>query len=239
MIEQRMKRTQKVGLLLIVLVLASGDLLHLRFNLVGQTVASAFLPERSAPGRASDASSETGDYVAPVDAAAASGALYSQRKLDFDQLQPLPPTLIDTETLWLARAVFSETKRREEQELVAWVIRNRVETQYRGRRTYRDVVLDPYQFSAFIPGTRTHRFYTGLDINARVPGWKTALSISYAVRHAPPTYRPFPSNTRHCFSEQSMVGRQQPRWAEGMHPVDPDREYRVQEHRFRFFTDVF
>ena len=48
------------------------------------------------------------------------------------KLTPLPPEMIDNETLWLARAIFSETKRPEEQILVAWVIRNRVETGYRG-----------------------------------------------------------------------------------------------------------
>ncbi len=68
-------------------------------------------------------------------------------------LLPAPADL-EEPTLWLARAIYSETKLPHEQELVAWVVRNRVETAYRGRRTYRAVVLDPYQFSAFQPRRR-------------------------------------------------------------------------------------
>lgn len=35
---------------------------------------------------------------------------------------------------------------------VAWVVKNRALTGHRGKHTYRDVVLDPKQFSAFNPG---------------------------------------------------------------------------------------
>ncbi len=50
--------------------------------------------------------------------------------VDVRRLPVLPPQelkKIDNETLWLARCIYSETKRPEEQELVAWVVRNRVE----------------------------------------------------------------------------------------------------------------
>ena len=52
----------------------------------------------------------------------------------------LPLEKIDSETLWLARAIFSETKRVDEQILVAWVIRNRVDTGFRGKRLLRAVL---------------------------------------------------------------------------------------------------
>ncbi|MDX1548438.1 MAG: cell wall hydrolase [Rhodothermales bacterium] len=151
---------------------------------------------------------------------------------------PISPALIDSETLWLARCIFSETKRPEEQELVAWVIRNRVDTGYRGQHTYRDVVLDPYQFSAFNPGTRTRLRYLALGPDAQVPGWRRALAIAYAVRHADAARRPFSGTTRHFYSERSMVGASHPAWAAGLHPVKPRRPVELDAKRFRFFEDV-
>ena len=60
----------------------------------------------------------------------------------------------DPETLWMARAIYSETNDSSEQVLVAQVIRNRVDSSYNGKTTYKDVILDPYQFSAFNPDYR-------------------------------------------------------------------------------------
>ena len=68
-------------------------------------------------------------------------------------IPPFSRDAVSEDVLWLARCIYSETKRAPEQELVAWVIRNRVETGYRGQRSYEGAVLDPYQFSAFNPGT--------------------------------------------------------------------------------------
>ena len=86
--------------------------------------------------------------------------------VDTRKITPLPVQklgTIDRETLWLARCVYSETNRPEEMELVAWTIRNRVETRYRGQSTYRGTVLDPFQFSAFNPGSSKRRHYLNLD----------------------------------------------------------------------------
>src|SRR5690554_6111993 len=108
--------------------------------------------------------------------------------VDVRRLPVLPPQelkKIDNETLWLARCIYSETKRPEEQELVAWVVRNRVETRFRGKSTYQEAVLDPYQFSAFIEGTSTRRFYSNLTPMSKYPGWQRALAIAYAVRTLP------------------------------------------------------
>lgn len=155
------------------------------------------------------------------------------------RLAPLPPEQIDTETLWLARVIFSETKRVDEQALVAWVVRNRVETRYRGKRTYQSVVLDPYQFSAFSPGNEKRAFYAGLTPHSRVPGWQTALKIAHAVRHADSNYRPFSTHTRHFYSERSMVRMRPPRWAEGLVPVKIGySSIDVDVRRFRFYEGV-
>lgn len=150
----------------------------------------------------------------------------------------IPPNLVDEETLWLARGIYSETKRPEEQELVAWTIRNRVETEYRGRASYREVVLDPYQFSAFNPDFERRYYYKNLDASYRDRGWQRAVSIAYHVRHADPELRPFPEETRHFYSERSMVGRTYPSWAQDLDPIRPER-HEIDEQRFRFFAGVF
>jgi hypothetical protein len=154
-----------------------------------------------------------------------------------ERLSPPPTDQIDSETLWLARAIYSETKRPYEQELVAWVLRNRVETRYRGKGTYRDVVLDPWQFSAFNPGPK-RRHYSGLTPTSRAAGWQTAIGIAHAVRNADEDLRPFSHNTRHFYSEISMVGRRHPSWARGKQPVTPERPVQINPKRFRFFDNV-
>jgi len=152
--------------------------------------------------------------------------------------QPSLPPKVGDATLWLARAIYSETKLPHEQELVAWVVRNRVETGFRGQSTYRDVVLDPYQFSAFNPGSSRRQFYTSLTTNTDLPTWQQALWIAYYVQHADSSYRPFSVETRHFYSEQSMQGRRSPGWARRGQFVTIGWDYRVDERRFRFYEEV-
>jgi hypothetical protein len=143
---------------------------------------------------------------------------------------------LDEDVLWMARCIFSETKRPEEQELIAWVLRNRVETGYRGKRSYRSTVLDPMQFSAFNANSPKRRYYAGLAPTSSARGWQTALRIAHEVYYSPETARPFSRKTRHFYSERSMVGRSQPVWADGKRPVSLDRD--VDPRRFRFFAGV-
>ena len=143
---------------------------------------------------------------------------------------------VTDEVLWLARVIYSETKRADEQELVAWVVRNRVETQYRGVRSYRDAVLAPWQFSAFNRNAPKRAHYTSLNKNTQVAGWKTAIDIAVDVVNAPDDRRPFAKTTRHFYSERSMVGRQHPEWANGKRPVALDRT--IDPRRFRFFSNI-
>ena len=206
-------------------------------NLFENALATALVP-----GNPVELAASTPPSVRPAikkSPAEIPGQLYADGRVAFEKLKPLPPEFIDDETLWLARCIFSETKRPEEQELVAWVVRNRVETSYRGKSTYRDVVLDPMQFSAFNDGSRKRVYYTSLLPGSSVPGWQTALRIAHDVRWGDPeAWRPFSSNTRHFYSEQSMVGQRHPEWAMGFNPVSPEREYTVASHRFRFFEGV-
>ena len=155
------------------------------------------------------------------------------------RLAPLPPEQIDTETLWLARVIFSESKRIDEQALVAWVVRNRVETTYRGKGSYESVALDPHQFSAFSSHSTKKNYYTGLTVNSNVPGWQTAIRVAYDVRHAEAQHRPFSPYTRHFYSERSLGENIAPAWASGRNPVEIRYDSIVSDHwRFRFFEGV-
>jgi hypothetical protein len=139
--------------------------------------------------------------------------------------------------LWLARCVFSESSEPHEQELVAWVVRNRVETHYRGQKSYRKVVLDPFQFSAFNPDALNRSFYMSLDESYRAPGWRQALRVSRTVLLADTTDRPFPVTTRHFYSEQSLADAVQPQWSVEQTPISL-ADQTVDERRFRFFDGV-
>lgn len=152
---------------------------------------------------------------------------------------PPPFSLADVsdDVLWLARCIYSETKRSDEQELVAWVVRNRVETEYRGESTYEDVVLDPYQFSAFNPNDPKRRLFTSLTPESDSPSFRSALQVAHRVYHARPSERPFSAKTRHFYSERSMVGRRAPNWADGHRPVRPVG-FTVDPVRFRFYSGV-
>ena len=144
---------------------------------------------------------------------------------------------VNDDVLWLARCIYSETKRAEEQELVAWVIRNRVETGYRGQSEYEAVVLDPYQFSAFNPGNPKRRLYTTLAPSADSPAFVRALEVAHGVYYAAGSARPFSQQTRHFYSERSMVGASHPNWSVGQAPVRPVG-FRIDPRRFRFYSGV-
>ena len=146
------------------------------------------------------------------------------------------PNTVNDEVLWLARAIYSETKRPEEQELVAWVIRNRVETEYRGQSTFQGAVLDPFQFSAFNPGSAKRRHYTGLTPASRARGWARAMEIAHDVYYAASEERPFPRQTRHFYSERSMLGGA-PDWARGKTPIRVTT-HRIDARRFRFYASI-
>lgn len=154
-----------------------------------------------------------------------------------DVIPAYSPDNVSDDVLWIARGVYSETKQPHEQELVAWVLRNRVETGYRGQNTYEGVVTDPYQFSAFNPGSSKRRMYTSLTPYSESAGWARAIEIAHTVYYSDQSFRPFPKKTRHFYSERSMVGGKVPNWAEGEKPVRLTG-YRVDPRRFRFYSGL-
>lgn len=178
-----------------------------------------------------------------IQASDTTGATYELLSAIYGYSQNMPDqasalSSIDEATLWLARCIYSETKVPHEQELVAWVVRNRVETEYRGRSSYEDVVLDAYQFSAFNPNAPKRSFYTNLTPDTQLPGWQQALTIAHYVRRADPAYRPFSIKTRHFFSEVSMPNNQFPYWVQQREHVSPGWNYTVDQRRFRFYAKI-
>lgn len=176
--------------------------------------------------------------ISPHQYVVVGGTRYSRPLSDWSTMPRVAPALLDDETVWLARCIFSETKDAREMELVAWVVRNRVETGYRGRTTYESVVLDPFQFSAFNEDAITREFYGSLEKEHQFLGWQEALRIAYLVKTDDGRRRPFSEMTRHFYSEVSMVGRTSPFWSSGYEPVTPPDEFGVDERRFRFFEDI-
>lgn len=140
------------------------------------------------------------------------------------------------EVVWLARCIYSESDRAHEQELVAWVVRNRVETQYRGT-TYREVVLENRQFSAFNNPTQRRKQILSLDHNSTFRPWRQALNIALNVYFAPSARRPFAQTVRHFYSPISMSGGRAPHWADRDKALSSAR-LGVDWRRFIFFNDV-
>jgi hypothetical protein len=140
------------------------------------------------------------------------------------------------EVLWLARCIYSESDHAHEQELVAWVVRNRVETRYRGE-TYRQVVLEDRQFSAFNAPTARRDYILSLNQNSPAPSWRRAMEIALRVYRANPQARPFEVTTRHFYSPVSMKDRKTPHWAVGAAPL-ASAAFGVEPDRFLFFDQV-
>jgi len=154
-------------------------------------------------------------------------------------IKPIHVANMDMETLWLARAMFSESKRSDEQELVGWAVRNRIESKFRECMTYEQCILDPFQFSAFLPNQRKMTFYTNLTETSTVVGWQKTIALAFYIRHADSTLRPFGRRVRHFYSEQSMVDPEvPPTWVKDLTPVVPRRSIQLDERRFRFYDGV-
>jgi outer membrane murein-binding lipoprotein Lpp len=113
--------------------------------------------------------------------------------------------------LWMTRALLSETKRPSEMPYIASVIRNRVETRYRGSETVKQVVLDQYQFSAFNPGRSSRSRYLRMDRStANGYLWDVARSVSEYAVTAPRAALPFTSCVTHFVYPNVL--KKSPKW---------------------------
>lgn len=156
-----------------------------------------------------------------------------------DSLKVTNRALHDEDVRWLARALYSETRNPLEMYYVGWVIRNRVELRFRGETTYKEVVLDPYQFSGFNPNRQSRYKYINLDVTdlrdpVRREKWHSALRTAIDVIDADPKDRPFTQNTLYFYSEISMPNGRKPHWENDLHRVHVPG---VQKVRFRFYAD--
>jgi hypothetical protein len=167
--------------------------------------------------------------------AAAQGPASPHLRSDIRPLHALTP-LEQDEVLWLARCLLSETNFAHEQRLVAWVVRNRVETRYRGDR-YREVVLEPMQFSAFNTPSARRDQILGLNQYSGDATWRQALDVALEVYQADASANPFAITTRHFYSPISMPGRREPPWSSSGNVVDVSR-HGVDPLRFRFFDGI-
>ncbi|MFT4604682.1 MAG: hypothetical protein ACI9W4_001415 [Rhodothermales bacterium] len=159
----------------------------------------------------------------------------AQSDTALERVNRLTPMAMD-EVLWLARGLYSESDRADEQELVGWVIRNRVETDFRGD-SYREVILEPRQFSAFNTPSERRDYILGLDQEDVVPSWMSALNVALEVHGSGASERPFPIETRHFYSPVSMVGGARPNWASAGTELS-STDLGVDPDRFRFFSGI-
>lgn len=143
----------------------------------------------------------------------------------------------DDEVIWLARAIFSETKDPGEMYLVAWVIRNRVNTEYLGDTTYKEVVLHKGQFSGLQKSDKQYHTNVNLSYFDTNKSWKDALDIAHEVFYASDSTRPLPQSVKHFYSPQSV--RRAPSWADDKklyHVIEQDNPNHPA--RFAFYDGV-
>mgnify|MGYP000694673711 CR=1 FL=1 len=117
-----------------------------------------------------------------------------------------------SEILWLARVIFSETKDAGEMKLVGWVVRNRVETEYRGT-TYEEVALSASQFSGLNQKDEQYSTNINMEYETKNKKWAKALLVADEIYFASEDKRPFPKNVKHFYSPVSVS--RTPKWTEG------------------------
>ena len=146
---------------------------------------------------------------------------------------------MEREVLWLARAVNSETKNRKagEMAMIACVIRNRVESNFRGATTYEEVVRAKNQFSGLNFGDRNYLRNISLDFEDTDPNWRNALRVAEVIYQTGDLICPvyFPETVRHFYSPVSMNFT--PTWAKGEKPVQVIGE-ELATARFVFYDGI-
>jgi len=110
----------------------------------------------------------------------------------------------NVEIEWLARLLYSETKRTDEMYYVGWAIRNRVDTCYRAGAecNYEGVALSPSQFSGMHPHL-DHNAYKNLAMNydvVGVPAWDEAVRVAREVYYADSSERLLAQDVIHFYS---------------------------------------
>ncbi len=115
-----------------------------------------------------------------------------------------------TEILWLSRVIFSETKDEDEMRLIGWVVRNRVDAEYRGA-TYEEVALSAYQFSGLNSRDAQYSINISMEYDTENKKWTKALEVANEVYFADEDERPFSEDVKHFYSPVSVS--KTPSWA--------------------------
>jgi spore germination cell wall hydrolase CwlJ-like protein len=147
-----------------------------------------------------------------------------------DSDDPSIETRDQGEILWLARAIYSETKNESEMRLVGWVIRNRVENMYWGATTYKEVVTQPKQFSGLNPADKQYVQNTSLTLSDTYEVWQKAIRIATEVFYADGSNRPFDRSVQHFYSPTVV---QAPHWAD-----NEKHAFTTTDNSFAFYKDV-
>lgn len=150
--------------------------------------------------------------------------------------QVIEQTIVDAdaeEILWLARVIHSETKDADEMYDIAWVVRNRVETNFRGD-TYEKVAKSKNQFSGLQPSDVHYRYNISRTYESTGEAWKNSVEVAKEVYNAPSSKRPFPITVRHFYSPVAVDA---PMWADHgeLHSEVIDPKGNV---RFAFYDGV-
>jgi len=137
------------------------------------------------------------------------------------------------EVLWLARILYSETKDVREMQDIAWVVRNRVETNFRGN-SYQKVATSKSQFSGLNSFDKNYMHNISRTYESTGMAWEHALEVATDVFYAPADERPFSITVRHFYSPISV---QAPTWT---HTGDPviERTDAKGNIRFAFYSGV-
>lgn len=123
------------------------------------------------------------------------------------------------EIVWTTRAILSETKQPEQMVLIGNVIRNRMDLSYRGKTSVKQIILDPYQFSAFNPNRSSRSRYIRLS-QEHVPDsvWQAAWTAARFVMQSPRKALPFRDKcVTHFVHPDALL--QVPRWTRVMEQV--------------------
>jgi hypothetical protein len=138
----------------------------------------------------------------------------------------------EREVLWATRAVLSETNNPREMLLIANVIRNRVDLGYRGRETAKEVILDPYQFSAFNPGREMRWRYINMESqHVSNERWEEAWTAARYAMTAPREVLPFDNPCVNHFVHPGSLVRH-PGW---MYEMEQVRLGSIQRPDIAFF----
>jgi len=160
----------------------------------------------------------------------------AQKRAEMSQTDNPVMTQTDKrEILWLARIMYSETKRADEQHIIGWVVRNRVDTGYTGR-TYESVAKHSRQFSGLNPYDKRYEHNISRWYSSEGYSWETALELAKEVYFAPESSRPLALTTRHFYSPNAV--RQTPAWAEGQQAVKLLKDPATGAVRFALYDQV-